>query len=741
MSGLGMKRKPAQDRDGPNKTPKTGGKMSFAQKMMAKMGYQEGQGLGREGEGMVNPIEVKMRPQGAGVGSVNERTDQYKQEQRRKAEQRGEEYEDSSEEERKKRRDRRKRAQGGGMGSGASTPGGGAAPGPGKRKVKYRTAADVQAAAPGLNVPKKMLDSIIDATGGERKLLTSAAGIMTPTGNGSGREDSEVEKIAKRERLELEAFIESWHGLQEQKVYLEEHGGRLAIDEEQAKEDVLRISRLVDSVEALKMEGSVGSDDVEIKWNELVEKLRTLQENFKHEIEKYGLQEAAVSAMHPLFKRRLDTWEPLEEPELLVSDLTDVKTILGQSHDELTVTNGLHDLDNPYAKSRRQKTTSPYETMIYTLWLPKLRTAITNWSVLDPGPLTTLFAAWRPLLPSFIYSNLTDQLLVPKLASALQTWDARKRSHHHRHATLKHSQPHTYLFPWLPYLPPYQLDAKAQNSLLADVKRKLRHVIDGWDISSGLLPGLSEWRELLSSEFNHLLIRHLLPRLALHLSQNFEIDPSDQDLTPLENVFAWQKYLKADIFARLLVAEFFPKWLSTLHLWLTSPDASFEEIGQWLGWWKEQIPGPVSAHKDVQEEWRKGNEMVNAALDLLDAGKDVSALPPPAAGPARPIAKEVARKAAAAPPPSKPAAAQEAADFRDIVDSWCAEEDLTLVPLREAHPATGLPLFRITASATGKGGVVVYIKGDIVWAQRKGERGTFDPIGLDEALVARAEGK
>ncbi|KAI7009185.1 hypothetical protein KC318_g9594, partial [Hortaea werneckii] len=72
---------------------------------------------------------------------------------------------------------------------------------------------------------------------------------------------------------------------------------------------------------------------------------------------------------------------------------------------------------------------------------------------------------------------------------------------------------------------------------------------------------------------------------------------------------------------------------------------------------------------------------------------------------------------------------------------WCAEEDLTMVPLREADPTTGLPLFRITASATGKGGVIVYIKGDIVWAQKKGEKGAFEPIGLEEKLVERAEGK
>ncbi|GMF62667.1 unnamed protein product [[Candida] boidinii] len=47
-------------------------------KLLQKMGYVEGKGLGSDGTGIVNPIETSLRPRGMGVGGVKEKKNDFK---------------------------------------------------------------------------------------------------------------------------------------------------------------------------------------------------------------------------------------------------------------------------------------------------------------------------------------------------------------------------------------------------------------------------------------------------------------------------------------------------------------------------------------------------------------------------------------------------------------------------------------------------------------------------------------
>ena len=112
-------------------------------------------------------------------------------------------------------------------------------------------------------------------------MLTSAAGIMTPA---SAPVDSEAEKIAKRERLELEAFIEAWHGIQEQKIYIEEHAGQHQVELDQKMDDLTQLQTITAAIEDLKLaRRSHSIEDEETSatsWNTLINKLEAIQRDY-----------------------------------------------------------------------------------------------------------------------------------------------------------------------------------------------------------------------------------------------------------------------------------------------------------------------------------------------------------------------------------------------------------------------------------------------------------------------------
>ena len=152
-------------------------------------------------------------------------------------------------------------------------------------------------------------------------------------------------------------------------------------------------------------------------WEGVTRKLESMAD--EGHIESSALAEVAVAAIHPLFKNAMTDWEPLQNPEYLIPYLSRLGHVLGVKSPS---TNTDVALQNGYSKSQSRSTTL-YETMIYTFWLPPVRSAITNdWDPHDPTPLRALITTWEPLLPAFILTSLFDNIIVQRLTTALQAW-------------------------------------------------------------------------------------------------------------------------------------------------------------------------------------------------------------------------------------------------------------------------------------------------------------------------------
>lgn len=253
---------------------------SFAARMMAKMGYQPGQGLGKTGAGILNPIEVRQRPQGAGVGAVREMTPAARAEAKRARRLRGEVVSDSEEEVEKKKKTKQR-------GSTGNTP-----LRTKKERTKFRTADEIAASAKGLEVPIA-LKSIVDYTGKETKLLASASGVMA---RDPSVEDESM-KIAKRARRDLESFAGEWKGLEDRKAYIEKEEKRLDLQLEHRALEIKRLQGMVEMVKDLQSLALVRTSD---SIEGVVAKLETLQLEYKNEIDNHDLSEVAVGALHPL---------------------------------------------------------------------------------------------------------------------------------------------------------------------------------------------------------------------------------------------------------------------------------------------------------------------------------------------------------------------------------------------------------------------------------------------------------
>ncbi|KAJ4417733.1 hypothetical protein N0V82_006007 [Gnomoniopsis sp. IMI 355080] len=690
---------------------------SFGARMMAKMGYQQGQGLGADNTGRQIIIEAPLRPQRVGLGAVKEKTEQERQEEKRQARARGEVVIDSDEEEKKKKADRRrKKSLAGGLRSGT----GSAASTPKRQKPKYMTMDEVKKVAPGLNIPDAFTP-ILDLTGpgGAKKMLTSASGLMTPTGGTNGDEDEvQSKKLVRRAQNDFMAILEEWQGLQERKAFAE-----LQLQQERQELEELEkgvashhaLAEIFDNLLQLEDTNEEiflnGGDHTKQRWDQIISLLRKANESAS-ELTNHALQEemaaTTVAAVHPVLNDMIQNWDPLQSSRAdYASDLESIKGLLG--------------LDKSPVIPQARSSATPYESMMYKLWLPHVSRAVRNWNVRDADCMISMYEAWHPVLPSFVKNYLLEQDIVRKLDEAIAKWEPKRKKHH--------SMPHLWLFPWLQHLPYHHLDPKSSTGLVADLKRKFRQLIDVWDFDRGVIPGLKEWKNVLrpnkaNDQWKPLVMMHILPSMARYLRQNFDVQPSDQEpyLQVLTGVMEWRHIVSPTMVAELVVTEVFPKWHDVLYQWLIDEDVSYDDIAQWCEWWHDAdgpFPAEIRDTPSVASEFEKGLHTIERALELFDLGKDPkAALAPPATGPVlTPQAANGHRHASHAhhhhhKPDHRPGPPEDKKrSLRHVVEDWCQENDLQFMPERKQHHSEG-PLYRITARGDGKGGKLGYFKGD-----------------------------
>lgn len=229
-----------------------------------------------------------------------------------------------------------------------------------------------------------------------------------------------------------------------------------------------------------------------------------------------------------------------------------------------------------------------------------------------------------------------------------------------------------------------------------------------------------------------MLLKYVVPKLGATLRDDFRVNPRDQKMEPLEHVLQWSDILRTSIFSQILETEFFPKWLDVLHVWLIQPRVSFEEVAQWYSFWKGVFPEKVQNMTGVNRGFTRGLQLMNKAIEL---GPDApTQLPHPDfraehSTPSTPVRNGT--KTATKP---RPSARTQEITFKSIVEDFAASHNLLFIPVGRAHEKSRMPLYKVSTTADGKGGLLVYILDDAVWAPRlDGE--DYRAISLEDMVL------
>ena len=243
---------------------------------------------------------------------------------------------------------------------------------------------------------------------------------------------------------------------------------------------------------------------------------------------------------------------------------------------------------------------SIYDQIIYNLWWPAMKhphfTAPIESSEDWQGAIDCL-KEWAPILPeTFLVSFLGNQILMPRLHSLL--------------LSLGHED-----CPIIKDIWAFLIDLKF-NEMLQVLEKDLIT----W-LSNRILKVQPKSFILLLKEskmYKYSCESAWLQRCERLLQRDLIIDPSDQDLLPIECILKLHELgaLPASRIAHVLTTGLIPKLKKCVQKWMNSPSVDYEEVAEWYLAWKELFPEELLQVND--EELMNGfGEILNIINEAL----------------------------------------------------------------------------------------------------------------------------
>ncbi|GAB0089097.1 Septin-interacting protein 1 [Sergentomyia squamirostris] len=607
-------------------------------KLLLQMGYQPGKGLGKSLQGISTPVQANVRKGRGAIGAYGPEKASTLADQKpvKKIDEDEKEEKEFREKMRLWQRDETAKSK--------------------KSKYVYKSAQDViekGKKGPLVDLLSSKLGNVtvIDMTGPEKRVLSGYHALgQTKAADETLYDHKDSKKATNFALPELMHNLNLIVDVCEQDIIRIDKSQRNANDSEislqRNHENLVKIVDLerkhIATLEhVIDLVGKLVNPKEELTLDEAEKYFLTLQVDLPGEYREFGLYDLASGVIAPLVANHLKSWKPLEDPTRHTELITRWKGILD-----------MHSSDT-------RNIFNPYSALVWSGVVPSIRQAAGEWDPRKHQLMVALLDSWAPLFPPWVLDSVLEQVVMPRLQSAVEVWDP-----------LTDTLPiHVWIHPWTGLL-----GSKMEESVYAIIREKLANALVSWtpqDRSARAM--LLPWKGIFpDGDFHAFLLKSIIPKLQAVLTV-YIINPLQQDLEPWNQVWEWHELLSPMMMAQLLDKYFFPKWMQTLVIWLNQ-SPNLDQVSRWYSGWKGVLSEEVLQQTVIKEHFRRALEMMQRAtstpmsvIGLENVIPTVDLTAPPTI----------------VPPPllDLRLGPQVAMEFKELVLQKCAERGIIFAPM------------------------------------------------------------